>query len=116
MQPNYFEIAKGLMIAQGQQILDRCKAAEAEQGSPLIQCENCRDYFPSDDILEFDGLHFCTEECAIEHEAKGIEIEAEEVDNSCHVCRGTGEGQNDFCACYACKGKGFIVSEEFIEP
>lgn len=105
MQPNYFELAKSLMVEQGQQMLDRLKqaeaTAEATAESTLIQCANCKDHLPADGILEFDGLSFCSEDCAIEHEASDVEF-----DNTCHVCQGTGEGQNDYCSCYACRGTG----------
>lgn len=40
MQPNYFEIAKSLMVEQSQQMLDRLKHAEETAESSLIQCAN----------------------------------------------------------------------------
>lgn len=110
-QPDYFEIAKGLMVAQGQQMLDRLADAEKTMEPTLIQCANCKDHFPEDDILEFDGLSFCSEDCAMEHEASDVEF-----DNTCHVCQGTGEGKNEYCSCSACRGKGFVVSKERGEP
>lgn len=111
MQPDYFEIAKNLMIEQGQQMIDRLKQAEKVAESILIQCENCRDYFEPDDIIEFNGLNFCSEDCAMEHEAKNVE-----VDNTCYTCRGTGEGQNEYSSCPACRGKGIVISKKRCEP
>lgn len=102
MQPNYFEIAKGLMIAQGQQMLDRLKQAEKVAEPTLIQCENCRDHFEPDDIISNDdGIQFCSECCRDEFEAENVE-----VDDTCYTCRGTGEGQNEYVSCHVCRGTG----------
>lgn len=105
MQPNYFEIAKSLMVEQSQQMLDRLKHAEETAESSLIQCANCKEYFLDDGLngtgIEFDGQMFCSEDCAMEHEAESVE-----VDDTCYTCRGTGEGQTEHSSCHVCRGKG----------
>lgn len=70
MQPNYFEIAKGLMIAQGQQMLDRLKQAESA-AVPLTKCANCGEYFPSGG--DENGIFcMCSEWCAEAYEAEEL--------------------------------------------
>lgn len=117
MNTDYFEIAKGLMLAQSQQILGSLKEAEATQEPTLIQCENCKDHFTEDDIITDEyGVSFCSQHCMDEFIQKGLEDSEEEPDYTCHVCRGTGEGQNDYCSCYNCKGKGYVYPKGDIEP
>lgn len=68
MQPNYFEIAKSLMVAQGQQMLDRLKQAEND-AVPLTKCEHCGEYFHS--CGNEDGpFIMCSDDCASFYEAE----------------------------------------------
>lgn len=68
---DYFEFAKGLMMAQGQQMLDRLKEAEESAGENLTQCEHCKEYFPSGGD-ENGPFCMCSDDCAEMYEAEEL--------------------------------------------
>lgn len=102
-KPDYFEIAKGLMIAKAHQMPERVRITTDEDGTRVFyKCDQCGEEFELECGGSIEGDKFyCSPEC------KSNYIE-ENDDGFCVMCDGTGEGQFDGASCPACKGKGFI--------